>query len=322
LTQFKLLLHASLATNKDSNPASVKILNDLAIKMPQDLDEIAALGLVTADIKGTSAALCYLACNGSTAPLDARDGIGFEIMLQHHLVRLYEAYNSNPNDSTQDRATRWVGQCNLTQPWPPHSPKGDVELSDSLVMQNEVEKNYKYNSGDDDIDAIMDLLEDKKDFDLVMRQTASNAQGADLMVLSRKHGDVVLHLFQCKNWNMFPGVKSEEFEESLWSLGVKVDEEGINSMPGSGSAGYSYLGTQHFAKKLGEELGTEVKIGDRVLVISLEGTVEGKRALDRDFLQKAMDKGVMVWTKEMLEPTISALYHKKVGGHARRDAMK
>ena len=58
LTQFKLLLHASLAKIQDGNPASGKIMNDLNLKLPRDLDELSALGLVTADVKSTSAALC------------------------------------------------------------------------------------------------------------------------------------------------------------------------------------------------------------------------------------------------------------------------
>jgi hypothetical protein len=314
LRQFKLLLWERLMHIKDSNPAAAKILGDLDVKMPSDLDETLALGLVTSDINTTSPALRYLACNGYTAPLDAQDGIGFEIMLQYHLVRLCEAYSSRQSDSRKSRATHWVGRCDLRQAWPPFSAKGKSELSDFTVTQDTVEQRYSTsNNGDaDDIGSIMDLLEDKDYFDLVMRQTVSNAQGADLMILSRKDAEVALHLFQCKNLKTIPGVNSKQVWESFESLGVERREgrvENISVEPDCGSAGYSYLGTQHFAKKLGEKLGTEVKIGHRILVFSKEWEGEwDDQNGGTNVLKKAFEKGVMVWTREMLEPTVSALY--------------
>jgi hypothetical protein len=229
-------------------------------------------------------------------------------MVQCHLVRLCEASYRCLNDSGQDHATHWAGQYNLRQAWPPSTSRKDSYFSDYSATMNEINRNYAdYDYEDNDIGTIMDMLEDKIDFDLVLRQTVSNAQGADLMILSRKEGNVVLHLFQCKNVKSIPGVYSIRFAEWFQSLGVQVDkgDNNVNVEPDCGSAGYSFLGTQHLAQKLGEKLGTQVTIGHRILVFSAE---RNQQLLDRDFLQKAMENGVMVWTREMLEPTISALY--------------
>jgi hypothetical protein len=202
----------------------------------------------------------------------------------------------------------------LRQAWPPASQKGDEGLTDFPVTLAEVEEydNRIDDYGkDSDIGTIKSMLKGKKnDFDLVMRQTVANAQGADVMILSRKVGKVTLHLFQCKNMKTIPGVNTGKFVESFRSLGVNVSKGGkdIDVEPQYGSAGFSYLGTQHFARKLGEKLGTPVTIGHRILVFSKEW----KGELPRDFLQKAQEKGVMVWSREMLEPTVSALYTKPV----------
>jgi hypothetical protein len=121
--------------------------------------------------------------------------------------------------------------------------------------------------------------------------------------LSRKDEEVLLHLFQCKNWAEIPKVPSDQFAKAFWSLGVMIDKGGVvNCDPDHGSAGYSYLGCQYFAKKLGERLGNQVTLGNRILVFSK------KWNQDSNALQLALEKGVMVWTHEMLEPTISALH--------------
>jgi hypothetical protein len=311
---------------KDKNPASVKILNGLNLTMPSDLDEIVALGLVTSDIKSTSSALRFLACNGNTAPLDAQDGIGFEQMLQCHLVQLCEANNScgrNVAQSITDGSTpktHWVGRCDLSQAWPPHCTKGPAALINHTETLKEVKERYEQrnNPNDDnhenDIDKIINLLKDKDDFDLVLRQTVGNAHGADVMILSRNDGKVVLHLFCCsKQTKDIPSINFKSIVESLGSLGVKLGNnshgEDMDTEPLYGKAGYSYLGTQYFANKLGEGLETKVEIGHRILIFSQEQEWDGLReSTSTNFLQKAMGKGVMVWTREMLEPTISALH--------------
>lgn len=47
----------------------------------------------------------------------------------------------------------------------------------------------------------------------------------------------------------------------------------------------------------------KVEIGQRTMMVPRGW--DGQPA-DGGFLQKAIDKGLMVWTREMLEPTISA----------------
>jgi hypothetical protein len=97
--------------------------------------------------------------------------------------------------------------------------------------------------------------------------------------------------------------------KAIRALGVKIEkDERIDCEPDHGSAGYSYLGIKRFAEKVGEKLKSQVMIGDRILVFSKTWKRPG------DFLDKAIQKGVKVWTKEMLEPTISALYMEKNEG--------
>ena len=101
-----------------------------------------------------------------------------------------------------------------------------------------------------------------------------------------------------------------QFHQCFRSLGVEIAEDKskrwiITINPKSGSAGYSYLGIQEFAHRLGRELNAKVEIGDRVLVFSKQLEMHMRHTA---FLQEAMKKGVMVWTREMIEPTISALH--------------
>ena len=144
-----------------------------------------------------------------------------------------------------------------------------------------------------------------------MRQTVSNAQGPDLMILSRNDGTVVLHLFQCKNLKKSPTMRSDQFIEAFWSLGVKInkEEQDIHCEPDHGSAGYSYHGIQHLARKLGEKLGSHVTIGNRTLVLPQKWK-QDRDPQNGDFLHLASKNMVRVWNHEMLEPTISALYDK------------
>ena len=100
-------------------------------RLPQSISSWTChLGYITS----TSAALRYLACGGDTAaPLDAQDGIGFELVVQHDLVRLGEVYNSLQNSV----ASCWVGACNLSQPWPPSST-WKVMLIYVVCMEHEI----------------------------------------------------------------------------------------------------------------------------------------------------------------------------------------
>ena len=153
-------------------------------------------------------------------------------------------------------------------------------------------------------------MKDKKNFYLVMRQKVSTAQGPDIIVLREKDGTIFLDLFQCKHLQKMPDMNWEKFTKCFWSLGVtfgKGKRKEINVEPTSGSAGYSYLGIKVLAEKLHKRLSAPVEIGDRILVFSKEWDDEKS---DADFLKQAIKKGVMVWTKEMLEPTISALCHQ------------
>jgi hypothetical protein len=245
LTQFKLLLREGVYSIQSSNPAASKLMTSLTTE-DSDFHSTLALGLITTDIKSTSPALRYLACGGNTAPLDAQDGIGFEIVVQHHLVRLGELYNNDENG----RVSGWVGSCNLSQAWPPASGvKGGLGGAKKRVDAFSNRKAYNTSVSD-----IARLVINKDDFYLVMRQKVSNAQGPDIMLLRKSHGKVVLDLFQCKHWKDIPGVDSKKFRAAFRSLGVQLDAEEIKIDPDSGSPGYSYLGIKEFADKLSAKL--------------------------------------------------------------------
>lgn len=324
LKQFRLLLWERQFSIKESNPAAAKILEDLEI-VGVDFHEALSMGIVTSDIKSTSPALRYLACNGFSAPNYAKDGIELDILLQHHLVRLCEAYHScqdtTDRDPDKDANKYWAGQYTLKGEWPPTSSRRDKELRNPKITRNDVEKMYKAlverqlerdkpNVYEADIDSIINLVKNHEEFDLVMRQQPYCGQGARFIILKKeKGGKYSLDLFHSNN--EMPGIKSMQFKKALQCLGVKLEENDdhhtINVAPASGSAGYTYYGTTVLAKRLGEKLGATVEIGQRTLI--LPKGWDGERA-DVEFLQKAMEKGLMVWTPEMLEPTISTFKSK------------
>lgn len=331
LTQFRLLLWERQLSIKESNPAAVKIMEDLKV-VGLDFHHALALGIVTSDIKSTSAALRYLACDGFSAPNYAKDGIDFDSIVQHHLVRLCQAYHSvhvddDTSKSEQDQSNYWAGQYTLTQTWPPCSYMEDIELCDATITRNEVEELYETrmeqlqerglpNGYKEDIASIVKLVTKKKRFDLVMRQPGSDWQGANFMILRKKEGkSYTLDLYYSNQYSKLQGKQSNQFKKALQRLGVKLEESKdqnaattINITPDCGKAGYTYCGTNIFAEKLSEKLGATVEIGNRTVIFpkGWEGEPAGS-----EFLHQAMKKGLMIWTREMLEPTISAFKSSK-----------
>jgi len=311
LTQFRLLLWESQFAIKDSNPAAVKLLDDLKMD-GLAFHQALAMGIVTSDIQSTSPALRYLACDGFAAPVYAKNGLEFDILLQHHLVRLCRA--QHPSGFEEDETKYWAGHYKLTQTWPPETAKDDVELSDATVTKKEVNDMYKVrlrymdpappNGYDADIDNIIKLVKGKQGFDLVLRQQEHDLQGANFMILRKREGTYSLDLYYSNHEIKLPGIQSPEFKQAVELLGVQLDESytHINLSPDYGSAGYTYHGTTRFAEKLGKRLRAPVEMGHRTMIF-VKGW-DGKPA-DMEFLQKAAEKGLMIWTREMLEPTIS-----------------
>ena len=143
-------------------------------------------------------------------------------------------------------------------------------------------------------------------------------QGADVVVLRKRDKVVTLDLYQAKNYEKPPSRASAETKSAFASLGVEYGGQGrmdgnnlvLDISPKTGSAGYSYLGTDKFISELKQHLGDEVsvEIGKRVVVFACGWDLfaNGKTWKHFDF-EEAEKKGVFVWSKEKLEPTISAL---------------
>jgi hypothetical protein len=104
-----------------------------------------------------------------------------------------------------------------------------------------------------DVDRIKNtLLKDRNgDFDLVMRQTTPNAQGADVTVLSRRDEQLCLDLYQAKHLEVIPSLGSNEVRSAFSSFGVsfnQASDEKFDTLPEVGSAGYSFHGTMVFCR--------------------------------------------------------------------------
>ena len=173
-----------------------------------------SMGIITSDIVLTSKALRYLACEGSTAPLDAADGLGFEIVLQHHLYYcLSRAMYLLPlQPSRGGNEEYFCGRYSLKQAWPPRSTtkiqsEGPVDHAESRMKKHNCH----------DIGRIANLVAKHKDCDLVMRQTVSNAQGADVIVLSKRGNTIFLDLYQAKHLGKIPGSKTKEVSQAFSS---------------------------------------------------------------------------------------------------------
>jgi len=164
----------------------------------EDEAELLALGLVASPHPThTSPALCYLACDATTLPLPPKvEQIRLEVVLQHHLVRLAQVEHEG----------RFCRSYNLIQAWPPRTTKTNQYLmtkEDVLAdIENEMLRyrppNSKVVFGD--VRAIQDLLEGRDAYTLVLRQTVTDAQGADVLLLSKTEEgqSAALDLFRCK----------------------------------------------------------------------------------------------------------------------------
>jgi hypothetical protein len=143
-----------------------------------------------------------------------------------------------------------------------------------------------------------------------MRQTVSNVQGADVLVLSKAEADTLISLdmYQAKHYKTIPGPTTKSIKSAFSSLGVAIVDDEIHAEPDKGSAGFSYLGTMRFAEALGKKLRMKVQIRKRVLVFSKDWqTLSSQSGWGAFQFKRAYAKGLMLWTREMMEPTISAL---------------
>jgi hypothetical protein len=123
-----------------------------------------------------------------------------------------------------------------------------------------------------------------------------------------------LDLYHVKQYNKLPSVDSKAIRRSFASLGLSYKKQTccFNTAPKTGSAGYNYLGTMKLVKELEKTFRDKVHIRNRVLVFSCP-----KKALQVDSWENfpwenASQNNVWIWSREMLEPTISALSPSQV----------
>jgi hypothetical protein len=104
-------------------------------------------------------------------------------------------------------------------------------------------------------------------------------------------------LYQAKNWAKTRS--NTNMKKAAKSLGV--DAETKDCVPVTGSAGYSYQAMRKMCKTVAEGMGMRTEIVKRVIVFAYKAS-ERSPSDDED-----IGNGVELWSREMLEPTISAL---------------
>ncbi|CAB9513469.1 expressed unknown protein [Seminavis robusta] len=329
-SHFRILFHAEVNRIGDTlgNPAYE---SQPKLYSSEEYNYALKSGLITGDVISTSKALRYLACNGQTAPLVAEDGISFEEILQHHLARLAEAKWAlcQANANSQEEKKRQYRCClhGLVQAWPPSSTKSDRDLTTEDFVSKEVESRYKGEADKErvgkDVELIAEKVADLTDFDVVIRQTVSTVQGADVMVLRKRRDEsAFLDLYQAKHYARPPSRRSKMTKEAFASLGVRYEgiSHELDISPKTGSAGYSHKGIDFFISALKKTLGFQVEFGNRIVAFSCQWESFVKSTTWKDFpFESASGNGVFVWGKEMMEPTISAL---EISGTAEEDDGK
>ena len=174
--------------------------------------------------------------------------------------------------------------------------------------------------GQQDIESICSFLgenkELKKNYALILQQGLSNAQGGDVFafVLGHENGQVLLDLttVQAKNWTR-TRYKSA-MNQAAKSVGVHVSQN-TSVESDTGSADYSYQATLTLLHQVAATVGVtegNAKLGKRV--IAFVCSHKNRSATDH----KDLHGKVELWTREMLEPCISAV---KVVAPDEDDAM-
>mmetsp|Transcript_6974 Transcript_6974/g.7650 ORF Transcript_6974/g.7650 Transcript_6974/m.7650 type:complete len:718 (+) Transcript_6974:516-2669(+) len=267
-------------------------------KAGEEVDEevIFRVGLATRDLSKTSSALRYLACKGKTAPMYVKDGIAFENVVAVHLHRYSESLGTKTDFMM------------LQSAWPPAVEKG-VNLDKKKISEKVADM---VTNGSADVTMIVDFFQTAiaeagdRSVALVLRQGVPTAQGADVMKFEAKNDKksrlekTVLEVstYQAKNWTSTRYKKN--MSNAAKSLGM--DAENKNCESETDSAGYSYGATLALCKAVAKSLKMESEIVNRVIVFPYE---DSKRSVTDDQLLQGCN--VQIWSKEMLEPTISAL---------------
>jgi hypothetical protein len=293
---FQYMLRSALLKLQSSEEAK-RLIKTLQLQTLEE--ELFCIGLATRDLSRTSSALKYLACNGKTAPPYSADGAAFEVLVAVHLHRYLETLGCMAHIE------------DLRFAWPPATEK-NAKL-DEVSITEKIER-LKI-TGKADVVMIVNYFKrrlcEEKDVALVLRQGVPNAQGADLLQFILKQKDEVgavrmleVSIFQAKNWK---SKKSKSvMNKAAKSIGVDTNKN--TKAPTSGSAGYSYRATmtlcEEVVNKLAAEDGMEFKfkLKSRVIVFAYSNDERsGTDCIDIKPL------GVQLWSKDMLEPTISSM---------------
>jgi len=285
---FHYMLKSALQVIRPSAAATSQI-EAMDAKYEGDDEDIFRIGLATRDLSKTSNALRYLACKGKTAPLFASNGTAFENVVAVHLHRYSESLGIS------------TGLKELQSAWPPAARK-NVDLDEAKVVEELV--NDMLEDGKADVQMIVNFFRNAipeakgGPVALVLRQGVPNAQGADVMKFEAMKSILEVSTYQTKNWKSTRHKK--EMSNAAKSLGVDADN--TKCIPVQGSAGYSYQATLALCKKVAEVLVMKPEIVNRVIVFAYE---DSQRSKSDEELVKGCN--VQLWSKEMLEPTISAL---------------
>jgi hypothetical protein len=295
---FQYMLRSALLNLRSSDEAKLLIETLQQQTIEEDLFRI---GLATRDLSRTSSALKYLACNGKTAPLYSANGVAFEVLVAAHLHRYLETLGCMARIE------------DLRFAWPPATEKNAVLGEENIDDRMRILKN----TGKADVDMIVDYFKKRlhveHDVALVLRQGVPNAQGADLLQFILKQHDGVravrmleVSIFQAKNW------KSQKFEgvmnKAAQSIGV--DTYAYTNTPTKGYAGYYYQATMTLCKEVvrlantgvEDDMKFDFKLKSRVIVFAYShDKISPTDCEDIKLL------GVQLWSKEMLEPTISSM---------------
>lgn len=301
---FRFLMRSALLGLKESNNVAGRLFTALTRDGDGEGDEDEALfriGLATRDPVLTSNALKYLACDGATQYLYSADGYAFEIVLAAHLERYYAAAHGMQ-----------VMYFELKHAWPPA-----VEKNASLDEEDIKERvKQMVRKGQGDIDDIEEYLrkmlkhEDDEKVALILRQGVPNAQGADVLLFLLERTDsrfrLKLSVFQAKNW--VNKRYASAMKEAALSIGI--DAEQNTAAPTTGSAGYSYQATM----SLGGEVANRLKQNGKDCVFELKNRAivfayghSERSKTDMNAFKELDSDQPELWSREMLEPTISAL---------------
>jgi len=253
------------------------IVKNIQARCDVENEELFRVGLVTRST--TSNALKYLACFGLSCQVRAQFGDEFEELTALHFLRLMEVQGYS------------VKRVTLRHAWPPKANKSDNAINEEYIQKLGEKLNKQSATELTDI-----IWPESEKYCVIFSQGTPTAQGGDVLALLVTPEGCKLESIQCKHY------KSYKRGDALgwWlSLGIARNKDGSwNMTPTEGKAGYSYAGLEAFRTLLAQRINKDIVWVQRTIAVSFP------MPLQIDFPIPEV-KGVRVWFREMLEPTIS-----------------